>query len=206
MPSRRMAIVVLLAYPFWFDVWLGNINVLVLWLAAWGLSGRRWAVVGYLGLAVLVPRPLVIPLAAWFLWKEPWVRLPFAAMFGLHALGMAASGWGNEWLSRLLSTTGTEMLSPFNYGPSRFVGLLWLPIGLALGAVAWYRGRPALAGLLVAPYWLPYYFLLPLAELAPRPRTTGRRADQRARRTRLLRGLRPAVPAAVTKSQLSADN
>lgn len=202
MPSRLLTIVVLLANPFWFDLWLGNIKVLVLWLASWGLTGRRWAVVGYLVLAVLVPRPLVIPLAVWFLWKEPWVRLPFVAMFGLHALGVVASGWGDEWLARLAAAAGNEVRSPYNYGPSQFIGMLWLPIGLVLGAVAWHRGRPALAGLLVAPYWLPYYFLLPLAELALRRETARRAANDRAG---LFRGFRPAAWAAVVKSQLSAD-
>lgn len=172
MPSRRLSVIVLLSYPLWFDVWLGNVNVLVLWLAAWGFGGRRWAIAGYLALAVLIPRPLVIPLAAWFLYREPWTRVPFAIMFGAHALAVAATGWGPAWVGRLVAS-GSEMGSPFNYGPSRIIGAAWLPIGLALGAVAWWRGKPALAGLLVSPYWLPYYFLLPLAELAPRsPRET----------------------------------
>lgn len=165
MPTRRLSLVVLLAYPFWFDVALGNLNVLVLWLAAWALSGRRWAVVGFLALAVVIPRPIVLPLAAWFLWRESWVRVPFAAIFAVHAGLAVASGWSGPWIDRLVASSA-EMGSAFNLAPTRIIGWWWMPVGLALAAVAMWRGRPALAGLLIAPYWLPYYFLLPLAELA----------------------------------------
>jgi hypothetical protein len=103
----------------------------------------------------------------WFLWREPWTRVPFAAVFGLHAAAVLAMGWGPSWAARLVAS-GSEVASVFNYAPSRIIGVAWIPIGIVLGVIAFRRGRPALAGLLVSPYWLPYYFLLPLAELAPR--------------------------------------
>lgn len=178
MPSRRLSLLVLVAWPFWFDVSLGNLNVLVLWLAAWALSGSRPATIGYLALAVLIPRPLVMPLAVWFLWREPWTRLPFAAVFGGHAALVVMSGWGPAWLERLVASSA-EMGSAFNLGPSRLVGALWLPVGAALALWAFLRGRPALAGLFLAPYWLPYYFLLPMAELARPVGLDGTRAEGR---------------------------
>jgi hypothetical protein len=167
MPDRRLSLLVLLAYPFWFDVWLGNVNILILWLAAWALTGHRWAVVGFLVAAVLIPRPLVVPLVIYLLWRQPWTRIPFVAIFASHSGAVLATGWGPEWIGRLVAT-GSEMSSIFNLSPSRWIGLAWLPIGIALGAVAFVRGRPALAGLFVTPYVLPYYLLLPLAELARR--------------------------------------
>jgi hypothetical protein len=88
----------------------------------------------------------------WFLWREPWTRVPFAAVFGLHAAAVLAMGWGPSWAARLVAS-GSEVASVFNYAPSRIIGVAWIPIGIVLG---------------VSPYWLPYYFLLPLAELAPR--------------------------------------
>jgi hypothetical protein len=168
LPDKRMRVLALLAWPFWFDVATGNTLAFVLWFAAWALAGKRWAIIGTLVLAVLMPRPLVAPLVLWFLWREPWTRLPFVGL-AVASLGFAlATGWLEPWVARVLES-GSEAGSIFNFGPSRVIGLWWMPIGAALGAWALWRGRPALAGLLVSPYWLPYYLLLPLAELAVRP-------------------------------------
>ena len=58
-------------------------------------------------------------------------------------------------------------MSDYNYGPSRFIGLLWIPIGVALAVLLTWRGRLGLASLAISPYWLPYYFLMLLLEFAP---------------------------------------
>lgn len=136
--------------------------VLAAW---WALRGSRFAVFAYFAMTLLMPRPLMVPLAAWILWKRPGWRLPFAAMFLVHAGLVLWTGLGDEWLPMLM-TTGDEMLNHrWNIGPSAIVGALWLPIGLALGAWLLRHGRIGLASLAVSPYILPYYYLFVVLDL-----------------------------------------
>ena len=78
---------------------------------------------------------------------------------------MALSGYGLEWISSLFSVGG-ELNSPFNCGPSAFIGYFWVPIGAALAIWLTIRGRLGLASLAISPYWLPYYFLMLVLEAA----------------------------------------
>lgn len=50
------------------------------------------------------------------------------------------------------------------YGPIAGNRLLVGPFGLAASVIALWRGRVGLASLLASPYWLPYYFLMPLLD------------------------------------------
>lgn len=115
-------------------------------------------------MTLLMPRPLMLPVAASLLLYRPEWRIPFALAFVGHAGAVLATGWADEWLTMLASST-TETDSGLNLGPSRFIGLWW--IALAFPAAAWltWRGRLGWASLLAAPYWLPYYLLLPLLEV-----------------------------------------
>jgi hypothetical protein len=163
----------LVTYPFWFDIQTGNIMIFVTVAGFWALRGSPLATALFLGLTVLVPRPLMLPLAIWILWSRPAWRLPFGLFLIGHAVVVAAGGHLGPWIGSLL-TVAPELTSDFNYGPSRFIGVLWVPIGVLLAAWLMRRRRLGLAGLAISPYWLPYYFLMLIMEAvkpnpAPRP-------------------------------------
>jgi hypothetical protein len=166
---RRIALLTLISWPFWYDVISGNTVVFVLVAATAGLSGRRWGAVVFLVMTVLMPRPFMFPLAAWFLWRDRALWAPFAAFFGVHAIAVVLTGWGDEWIQRLLLTPGTERLIPSNLSPTHWLGWGWMPFSILLAWLAWRRGWRATASVLVNPYWFPYYFMLPYADLAAQP-------------------------------------
>jgi hypothetical protein len=164
LPSWPMRLVVLISWPFWFDVEAGNIVTFMLLAAAWALRGNRVAGIVYLALLVMVPRPLMLPVAAWLLWRQPSLRWLFVGLFVAHALVVLASGWGPEWLNALVLASH-DVLSPVNIGPSRFIGAWWLVLGGPLAAWLTVRGHVGWASLCASPYWLPYYLLMPVLEL-----------------------------------------
>lgn len=167
--DTRLALVTLLAWPFWFDVEAGNLMAFTFVLAAWALAGRGWAIGGFFILGLLVPRPLALPIIVWLLWKHPAWRLPFVGLFIVHAAAVLATGWGPAWVAALAASTA-ETGSALNFGPSRLIGSIWIPIGLVLAGILTWRGRLGLASLAASPYWLPYYFLMPLLDLRRDPR------------------------------------
>jgi hypothetical protein len=136
--------------------------------AVWAVRGNGPATALFLALSVLVPRPLMLPLAAWLLWNRPAWRVPFVAFFLVHAAAVVAVGYATDWLMAL-TTVEAELTSDFNFGPSTIIGAFWIPIGAALAIWLTWRGRLGLASLAASPYWLPYYFLMLLLEF----RTTG---------------------------------
>jgi hypothetical protein len=172
--DRRLwpvAVVALVSWPFWFDVEAGNLLTFVVVSGALALRGNRAGIAAFLVLALLVPRPLMLPLLAWLLWQEPEWRLPFAGMAVLVAIATALTGLGGAWVTALVASTD-EMTSVLNFGPSRAIGAAWIPIGLALAAFLTWRRRIGLASLAASPYWFPYYFLVLLWEL-PKPAPRG---------------------------------
>ncbi len=170
MPTRWMSIAALASWPFWFDVEAGNLITFVLLVAAWALRDRQWAIGLYLALVLLIPRPLMLPVAVWLLWKHAEWRGRFGLMFLAHAAAVALSGWGPAWFMAL-ATSSEEMASALNFGPSRLIGWLWVPIGLAIAAFLTVRGRLGLASIAASPYWLPYYLAFGLLELLPTRRS-----------------------------------
>lgn len=163
LPTWPMRLVTLVSWPFWFDVEAGNVLVFVLLAGAWALRGNRIAIGAFVLLAILMPRPLMLPVVAWLLWQHPGWRMPFVGIFALHAVAVAATGWGAEWVGVLLVSTD-EVGSELNIGPSRFLGLAWALVALPLAAWLTWRGRLGWASLLAAPYWLPYYLMMPVLE------------------------------------------
>lgn len=164
LPTWGMRIVTLLSWPFWFDVSAGNVMMFVALAAVWAQRGSRIGVLAFLVLALLIPRPLMVPLVVWILWRQPQWRIPFAVLFGAHAIAVIASGWADEWAMRLLAAGPEELTSEFNYAPSRLIGNLWL-IAAAPAAV-WLTGKGWIgaASVMAAPYWLPYYWLMLLLD------------------------------------------
>ena len=177
LPSMPMRLLALLSWPLWYDIQTGNLLTFVFLAAAWALRGSRLAIGAYLLLFILGPRPLMLPLAAWLLWQRPEWRWPFAAAFVAHTAAVIGLGWADGWLGSLVSATEDASLQS-NVGPSRFVGTIpWLIIGLPLAAWLTWKGRVGFASLAASPYWLPYYLLFPILELARvrwPPRIAGR--------------------------------
>lgn len=179
MPTWPLRLAVLVAWPFWFDVQHGNLLTFELLAAAWALGGSRTASIAYLGLTLLTPRPLLLPIAGWLLWRRAELRIPFLAMFAIHAIAVLATGWATGWLGQLVASTD-EVHSIWNLGPSRIIGLWWLVAGVPLALWLVRRGRLGLASLAFSPYWLPYYLLFTLVDLpGARPETLNTRTADR---------------------------
>jgi hypothetical protein len=182
-PVRLFA---LASYPFWFDVHAGNVLIFVVIAAYWALRGNKWGTGVFLVLALLIPRPLMLPIVAWILWKRPEWRLWFVAIFVAHAVAVAASGYGDDWLARLTQVGGEEVMQDINAAPSALIGVWWMIAAVPVAAWMFSRGLPAAAGLFLQPYWLPYYLLILLADdSVPRfVRRLTRRADRSAASSR----------------------
>ena len=172
LPSRRLAIVLLVSYPFWFDVNTGNLMVFVLLAAAWAYRGNGVATAAYLVLCVLVPRPIMLPLLVWILWQRPAWRLPFIGIAALGLLTALPTGYLLEWIGSLFRSGADEIANDFNLSPSRFIGAAWLIVGLPLAAWLIIRGRIGWASMAISPYLLPYWVqMLGLELVQPRDRS-----------------------------------
>lgn len=161
---RRLAMWTVLTYPFWFDVSAGNPMIFIAVGAYHALRGNGWGIGALLITALLIPRPLMVPLVGYLLWKHGEWRWPFVGMFALHALAVWGTGYGDEWVARLMAVGGEELVSGINVAPSFVLGGWWMLVAVPLAALAFMRGYPATAGLLLQIYWLPYYLLLLLAD------------------------------------------
>jgi hypothetical protein len=161
-----LAVAVGVSWPFWTDALVGNVFTFVALTAAAALRGSRWASLAYLSMLLLMPRPIMLPVAAWLLWKDRSLRAPFAAIFVLHGALVLSSGLGGDWIATLLSSTG-DVDNSWNFGPSRFVGLGWLIVGGPLAVWLTLKGRLAWASLAISPYVLPQYLLVALYDAPP---------------------------------------
>lgn len=157
LPSRWLAFILLVSYPFWFDVNTGNLMVFVLLAAAWAFRGNRVAIGIYLALCLLVPRPIMVPLLAWILWQRPEWRLPFVGMALLAVLTAIPTGYLWNWIGSLPRSGIGEIANDFNLSPSHLIGPGWLLIGVPLAAWLTIRGRVGWATMAISPYLLPYY-------------------------------------------------
>lgn len=161
---RRVAVIALLTWPFWFDLGVGNLLVFVFVAAYWAHRGNRPATVVFMALALLMPRPLMLPLLVWTLWKQPWARWWFAGLVVVIGAATLATGWAPEFVGRLLSS-GSEAGYVLNLAPSRWIGMWWAPIAGALGAWLTWKGRIGWASVAIQPYLIPNYLIMALLEL-----------------------------------------
>ena len=164
--NLRMALLVLASWPFWADVYNGNTMSFVFVAAYWTLRGNPVGTFSFLTLAVLMPRPVMLPVLAWVLWKRPEWRLRFAGMVVVSAALVVATGYASDWVEVLIGVTNAVEASSRDLGPARIIGLWWVVIGLPLAVVLIARQRLGLASMAASPYWLPQYFLMLLLELA----------------------------------------
>jgi hypothetical protein len=170
MPTWTLRMVVLVSWPFWTDLTAGNLLTPTFLSAVYAWRGSRIGTAAFFGFALLIPRPLFVPMAVWLLWKRPEWRWPVAAMFAVHAVLVWWTGLGPEWVHTVL-TAGTELQSlKLNFGPTRFLGYWWLIIGVPLGVWLFRRGHVGWAGLAISNYvWIYYlYWALPWVNSAGR--------------------------------------
>lgn len=163
----RVAVLTLLAWPFWEDVWSGNVMTFVVVAGFLALRGNRLGAAGFLVLALLVPRPLMLPLLAWLWWKHPEWRVAGAAIVAVTGLATLATGQAASFLSVALRIDDGLTYS-MNLSPSRFIGVWWVLAGAPLAAWLTWTGRVGWAALAISPYVLPYYLLVLLWEIDPR--------------------------------------
>jgi hypothetical protein len=165
----RVAALGLIAWPFWQDAGLGNVLTFVVLAAWWAIRGNRVAIVAYVLLCVLMPRPLMMPVLAWLLWRRPMTRPVLLGALLVQAILLLLIGHWAEWATVLLALPGAEMTNPYVIGPSRVLGWTWLVIGIPVAVLLLFRRRLGLASLAASPYWLPYYLLYLALELEPGP-------------------------------------
>ena len=164
---RHVAVLTLVSFPFWLDLYNGGLMVF-LFVAAWhAMHGSRIGAGSFFALCLLAPRPPFVPALLWLLWKRPGWRLPFVALLAVFCVAVLVSGWGFEWIGALLSGPGYTGADR-DFGPTRILGYLWLIAGIPLGAWLTYRGRVGWAGLAVSPYLTPQYAMVLLLELRRR--------------------------------------
>ncbi len=162
MPTWRLRLLVLISGPFWIDIATGNILTLILLMAVWALRGSKLATVSFFVIALLIPRPLLAPIVVWLLWRRPEWRLPFAVLFGIHAVLVWMSGLGPEWISTTLAVGPEIQANTWNMGPTRWLGWWWMLLGVPLAVWLTWRGRLGWAGLVGSPYIWPYYLMFAL--------------------------------------------
>jgi hypothetical protein len=168
---RAVALAALVTFPFWADVAAGNMVTFAFVLAWHALAGRRWAVLGFVVLAALIPRPLMLPVLIWVLYrsKEAWIGF-IGATLAVVLAGLATQTlW--TYLSLILGTSSSFWYtSPWNIGPSSLIGPIWVPFGLAIAAVATWKGWLGVASLAASPYLIHYYAVFALLDLRDRIR------------------------------------
>lgn len=193
LPTWRLRAFVLVSIPFWADMSTGNLTILLFVAAVWALRGSTVGTLAFFALALLIPRPLLVPTGLWILWKRPGWRWPVALMFVANAGLVWWTGLAGTWAETALRI-GPELLPDLsNLSLSRFLGLWWLVLGIPLGAWFFFRGRVGWAGLAISPYIWPYYlyWLMPEANRAEPARTPAPGRDSDRRRLALSRLIRP---------------
>lgn len=160
----RLSAVVLLTWPFWEDVWHGNTMTFAFVFGFLALRGSRWAGAAFLVLTLLVPRPLMLPVIVWILWKRPTWRIQAAVITAVMVVMTLATGEAMAFLGAVLRSTD-GLTYGVNLSPSRFIGIWWLALGVPLAAWLTWKGRVGLASLTVSPYVFPYHLMIGLLDL-----------------------------------------
>lgn len=150
---------VLVSYGFWADIANMFTFVMVSGVLAW--RGSRPAALVYIGLFLLMPRPVQLPLALLLVARMPSIRLAAAALTLSQGLAVLTTGMAAAWVSAMVEYgTGAH----FDIGLTYHIGMWWLVLGIPLALILTVGRRPAWAGLMMSPYLLPQYFLILLVE------------------------------------------
>jgi len=162
-----LAFVSLISWPFWVDIYNGNTMVFVFVAAAMALRGSTTGTLAYMILSLMMPRPLMLPLLAWIVWRRPEWRARSVVVLLLYGGLLLLSGQGIAWLHALTSVGDAVAVSARDIGPSLLLGTWWLVFGGLLAIVLTAYGRVGLASIAVSPYWLPQYLMMVLLEMLP---------------------------------------
>jgi glycosyl transferase family 87 len=181
--ARGLAVVgIVTCLPFLHDLWLGNVNALLVAAIALAVVGApTWPKGIALGLvAAVFAKPLLVPVLLWLLvTRRPVFAGAVVAGLAATAVGLLLAGPAAyvDWVQALFSGQ-TRYASDFagNHGVSALAPQLWIPVAAAAGiaflVVLWRRG-PAVSfawavsvGILVAPY-AGTYSALPMALALP---------------------------------------
>jgi hypothetical protein len=160
----RIVLVGLCTWAFWQDFANGNILTFVVVAAWWALRGNSAGTIAFIAIAVLVPRPLMIPVLLTLLWRHRWARIWFAAALLAVVAFSASVGLLDDWLLRLFAAKD-ELFVIWNIAPSRIMGALWIPITLVLSVALWRARWFGLASIAASPYLFPYYLLFALLDV-----------------------------------------
>jgi uncharacterized membrane protein len=174
LPSWRLRLLLLASWPFWYDVGAGNVLTFVLVAAVWALRGSRLATLALFAFAMLIPRPLMVPVICWILWKRPETRISFVAIAAANGVLLALSGLGPIWVDVLLGAKQEGESAIYNVAPSRLIGDWWLLIALPVAVWLLSRGSLGLAALAMSPYWWGYYLVMPLVDVDGHDQDAGR--------------------------------
>ncbi len=159
-----LGILVLASWPFWQDVQVGNVVTFALVAGVAAMRGSRLGSAVYFLISLLAPRPFLLPLFLWLLWKRPEWRLPVVALALAQLALMLLLGYAADWV-RLILSPNSDFAAFYDYGPARLLGPWWIAVGAALCAWLVWKGRVGLASLAIQPYWLGYYLLMVFLEL-----------------------------------------
>lgn len=159
--GRRLALTTLCTWPFWADALVSSTMTFSFVAGILALRGSRTAGVVYIALAMMAPRPILAPMAAYLIWRYERLRIPAAVVVVVHTVLTSASGYGTEFARTLIDAAG-DVNNAWNFSPTRLIGYWWLVVGIPAGIWLTQRGRVGLASLALSPYLLPHYFLVAL--------------------------------------------
>lgn len=163
-----LIIAVGVSWPFWFDLTVGNVLIFVAVAAYHASRGNRVAIVAVLLITALAPRPLMLPLVGWLLWRQPMARKWLAAILILHLTLLIGTGFLVEWAVQVGTHAYSEIYNSWNVGLSRILGpALGVLISLPLAFVLTLRRHLGWASVAASYYGFPMYWLMLLLELAP---------------------------------------
>ena len=168
--NRLLIVAVLTSGPFWIDTTSGNFFTFVALAGGFAIRGSRVGGIAFLALTLLMPRPIQVPLAIWLVARNRELWLPAAGLVSVSAVLVGLSGYAGEWLAMLRSYGAAYPFPGWDLGPTRFLGSLWLIVGIPLATWLLWHGRVGWAGMAMSPYLIPQYPLALLWEWANRRR------------------------------------
>lgn len=158
-----------ISWPFWIDVAQGNTFTFSVVAGVAALRGSRFGAIAYCALLALMPRPILIPLGLWLVWRDPTLRTPVVTVFVGHAAAVLMTGYFDDWVAAAIAYGSTNQVG---IGLARVFGTWGLVVGIPLATWLTLRGRVGWAGIAMSGYLLPQYLLILLVEAGPsaRPR------------------------------------
>lgn len=169
----------LVSWGFWTDAVSGNTVVYAFVAGILALRGHRPAAVVFLAFLVLIPRPFMLPLAAWILWRMSDLRLPALTLFAGHAAAVLMTGYAVPWIASAVSHSAAP---PTGLAPVAFFGMWWYLIVAPAIILLTARAHVGWAGLLSSNYLVSGYLLIGLWEVErDRVHATSTRDESRKR-------------------------